>query len=975
MEKIQIASWNVNGWKKSCELIKKKNGNLFEFLKKLNIDILCIQETKTNDSIIENEFNLLEAYSDKYESYWNNCKKKNEGHKTYKGYSGIATYVCNANKIICSTNNAFENFSFFIDEDISRYDLLIRREFPLDGSSLSFFIAGNEHGIPECLSGSTNERGDSEETEKVREMKEVNGQEGMQDMQSVQNMQDMQNTQDMQNLQDMQNTQDMQNMQDMQNLQDMQNIQSMKKRKTDEGTSSSSVQGTRSRSSTQTGINCPLKSVQDFFNEGRILVTMHKHFIIVNIYAPYSGCNYDRLSYKMMFMHAVRAKIIQLRITTGLPIILLGDLNISYRNRDVYYLNNIINLESMMKNLKKIKLKENLSNKICQQLPIIFDTLKNKKNFIIKKKMLTQNSESYSFFLNFNGDIKKIGSNAFSSQEEIYFFFSLDEMYVDDKYVDYPHEYFFYLNSCVDSDTLSSGALGSISPCNDSSDAQGGSSSSAVEEEICKKGTTFKGVNCKNADPPSICRCEQCSLNHVDDLTYRDAPYIGNNHSYSHSNCNDVKPFKRMKTDEYTPNSTTEKSEELKNQFESFFSDNKHVMNRIIKNENNEIEEEYLLKNAQNITYYYNDKLKCKIKGSTKILCKYTYKNCSTGKYLVKGKNCLYLKHLNDIFLSLGIILSDDDMLSIANAVGCSSSPQCCTNFLKNLIYEDKMIDTFSFFYPNINGKFTCWDTYKQYRVTNEGSRIDYIFIDYILYEYFIKSYRHLYESPVVLNEHLKCLLLPEGERSGVLIREGYRSRSDKSGGDRIGGDRNEDDSSGGGNDDKLSYESINSPTNNRNYANYFDKLKKKKAYTVREDVIHSEEDDMYDFQFKILSFIGLIYTTPKLSDHIAVNCTFINPKEVMNEGKKKKKNFGICCSDNTISLRAFCLSTYQYMACLPLYLINSSLFSLCSYTFLTHIHAHNKPCHNIIKTQPHKKTKKITQFFTLIKKKEEKKK
>ncbi|KNC35246.1 exodeoxyribonuclease III [Plasmodium falciparum RAJ116] len=357
-EKIGLASWNVNGWKKSCEIIKRNDDDLVQFLKKLDIDILCLQETKTNESVIENDCNLLEADSNMYESYWTCCKKK-KGDKTHKGYSGLATYVKNENKIICSTNNVFDDFSFFFNDYIKKEDLLIKKKSEIDKTSISFFLLNDNKKIY--------------------------------------------------------------------------NDQNIKCDKNDE----------HNKKKNKTNI-----SVSEFFNEGRILITMHKHFIIVNIYAPYSGHNYERLYYKVRFFHAVRAKIIQLRIVTGLPIILLGDFNISYRNKDIYYLNNIINLDILLKNIHNIDLKEDIKMKIIKNIPLIINTLKDEHNFIIKKYKI-QNNELYNLYLKFDTHVKFIGNN-FSSVEEILYFFSLDPVYVHDKYKDYPYEYYFVVNNVSD---------------------------------------------------------------------------------------------------------------------------------------------------------------------------------------------------------------------------------------------------------------------------------------------------------------------------------------------------------------------------------------------------------------------------------------------------------------------------------------------------------------------------------------------
>ncbi|MCF7833964.1 MAG: exodeoxyribonuclease III [Candidatus Pacebacteria bacterium] len=70
---MKIISWNVNG----IRAVHKK-GMFFLFLEKYNPDILCLQETKAEQS--QNEMVLP-----LYEEYWNSAEKK--------GYSGTAIFI------------------------------------------------------------------------------------------------------------------------------------------------------------------------------------------------------------------------------------------------------------------------------------------------------------------------------------------------------------------------------------------------------------------------------------------------------------------------------------------------------------------------------------------------------------------------------------------------------------------------------------------------------------------------------------------------------------------------------------------------------------------------------------------------------------------------------------------------------------------------------------------------------------------
>lgn len=65
--------------------------------------------------------------------------------------------------------------------------------------------------------------------------------------------------------------------------------------------------------------------------------------------------------------------------------------------------------------------------------------------------------------------------------------------------------------------------------------------------------------------------------------------------------------------------------------------------------------------------------------------------------------------------------------------VGTSCHAQVA--WLRSVIDEDGMVDTFSALRPHAEGRFTCWDQYKNGRYANCGRRIDYILLDKPLFE------------------------------------------------------------------------------------------------------------------------------------------------------------------------------------------------------------------------------------------------
>ncbi|RNF27110.1 apurinic/apyrimidinic endonuclease [Trypanosoma conorhini] len=72
---------------------------------------------------------------------------------------------------------------------------------------------------------------------------------------------------------------------------------------------------------------------EELNDEGRVIVTCHSAFVVVNTYVV-NGRNGRRMAFKMRFMASLKTLLIQLREQTGKAIILLGDLNQTYRAED-----------------------------------------------------------------------------------------------------------------------------------------------------------------------------------------------------------------------------------------------------------------------------------------------------------------------------------------------------------------------------------------------------------------------------------------------------------------------------------------------------------------------------------------------------------------------------------------------------------------------------------------------------------------
>lgn len=138
---IKIYSWNVNG----IRAIYKKG--FLEWFKKINAEIVCLQETKAHSEQLPDELKNIKGY----ESYWASAEKK--------GYSGVATYSkMKPLKINLGINNPlFDREGRVIITEYEKF-ILVNSYFPNGGrgserikykldfyDEIFFFIQKNYH--------------------------------------------------------------------------------------------------------------------------------------------------------------------------------------------------------------------------------------------------------------------------------------------------------------------------------------------------------------------------------------------------------------------------------------------------------------------------------------------------------------------------------------------------------------------------------------------------------------------------------------------------------------------------------------------------------------------------------------------------------------------------------------------------------------------------------------------------------------
>ncbi len=80
-------------------------------------------------------------------------------------------------------------------------------------------------------------------------------------------------------------------------------------------------------------VQCGME-LKDFDDEGRVLVTDHGSFVLLNIYFPNSGRGHDRVQYKLEFCDKVLHFCEQLR-KQGKKLVICGDYNIAHEPIDL----------------------------------------------------------------------------------------------------------------------------------------------------------------------------------------------------------------------------------------------------------------------------------------------------------------------------------------------------------------------------------------------------------------------------------------------------------------------------------------------------------------------------------------------------------------------------------------------------------------------------------------------------------------
>lgn len=125
--------------------------------------------------------------------------------------------------------------------------------------------------------------------------------------------------------------------------------------------------------------------------------------------------------------------------------------------------------------------------------------------------------------------------------------------------------------------------------------------------------------------------------------------------------------------------------------------------------------------------------------------CTYCYNFKSTTYYdedlqkdvISRQQNIIPIGILNELMYK---IVNVTWSIDIQRSIECVENISPTRQWLNNLLNEDRMIDTFRYYYPNAQSRFTCWNQHTNQRYSNIGARIDYMLIDKVLIPYLLKG-------------------------------------------------------------------------------------------------------------------------------------------------------------------------------------------------------------------------------------------
>ncbi|ESL08173.1 apurinic/apyrimidinic endonuclease [Trypanosoma rangeli SC58] len=130
-------------------------------------------------------------------------------------------------------------------------------------------------------------------------------------------------------------------------------------------------------------------SEEELNDEGRVVISCHSAFVVVNTYVV-NARNGQRIAFKMRFLASLKSLLIRLKEETGKPIILLGDLNQTYRAEDACWSLRRLSLPALLQLVRLSKAVEDEEAETwAQQFPWLpLSTLQRLEAFIAEQASL-----------------------------------------------------------------------------------------------------------------------------------------------------------------------------------------------------------------------------------------------------------------------------------------------------------------------------------------------------------------------------------------------------------------------------------------------------------------------------------------------------------------------------------------------------------------------------------------------------------
>lgn len=100
-------------------------------------------------------------------------------------------------------------------------------------------------------------------------------------------------------------------------------------------------------------------------------------------------------------------------------------------------------------------------------------------------------------------------------------------------------------------------------------------------------------------------------------------------------------------------------------------------------------------------------------------------------RILAEERNVIRISVVAELLLKIaGIEWSESLQREIAATEGGTSRVSPPRRWLNTVMTEDGMMDAFEHFYPDAEGRYTCWNQFTNKRYVNDGARIDFTLVD-----------------------------------------------------------------------------------------------------------------------------------------------------------------------------------------------------------------------------------------------------